>query len=753
MSTLFLPKQRVSNAEKRKDDYAWAKKTAKEIIDSAHFGSFEDIKMSKLYKAYNGTLDQSDYKYVTDPYKFKDGNTRKLPARIRNYNIIKPVVDLLIGEKSKRPASYSVLNVSPDAVNIAQENKRKMIKTYLTQMLINLANEEGVDTGQEPYDTTQLEKQIRNFNETYKDALAIEGQEALEYLKYDLDLNDELLLGLFDFIVGGMVVSYKSVSYGNVEYEICNLDDIDFDKSSTAKYIQDGSWVVRRSRLTLNDIIDKFWDKLTPQDIDDLEAGIVEHGDNWLSSLLTGKDTPRTSYPVYHVTWKTLTEILFVDTFDELGRPITLEVTEDYKPMEGETVERYWVNEVWECYRIGNNKYLGMGPVPGQRSKIDHPSKCKLPYNGRIYSDRNAPMISVVSIGLPYQILYNIFHYRLELSIAKNKDKIALMEMNTIPKRHGWDEERFMYHADANGWAFVDSTATSKTGQQVNFNQWSVLDLSLGHYISAQFELLGAIKAEWEQLMGITPQRLGDIKSSAGKGITERAVFQSAVISEELFRRYEAFEQSEHQGLLDLSQIAWVDGKKGMYINSEGKNAILNINPETYPYSELGVFAWYSTEEKDKLEALRNLSLEFAQNGAKPSTVAEILDAKNFAKIKTLLKEVELRQEEYEKAQQQAEQEHAARIEKMRIEDREDQQELLIDLKTRELDNKIELKLLDLEAKGLEDNGVADKALDETKRSNRAKEDIEREKIRVQREALDVQERIARISARKSKTT
>ena len=46
----------------------------------------------------------------------------------------------------------------------------------------------------------------------------------------------------------------------------------------------------------------------------------------------------------------------------------------------------------------------------------------------------------------------------MELTIAANKDKIALIEMNTIPKRHGWDEEKFMYYADAMGYAFIDST-------------------------------------------------------------------------------------------------------------------------------------------------------------------------------------------------------------------------------------------------------------------------------------------------------
>jgi hypothetical protein len=749
MNTVFLPKQKVSEAEKRKDGFAWAKATMRAILDFSEFGTTKGVTYEKLYKAYAGEIDKVDYSYVTDPYKSKDGKVRRMPARIRNYNIIKPVVDLLVGEKSRRPSSYTVVNVSPDAVNKFQEDKRQLTLQYLKQLFVNIANQEGTETGQEPYDTSVLEKQLRTFSTTYKDAIAEMGQEALEYLRFNLKLDDHLLTEIFDYIVTGTAISYKGLSSNDVDYEPVSPIDIDYDKSQGVKYIQDSSWVARRQRLTINDIVDKFYDELTSEDIDELESEHMSFGSDWLSGLLSEDyDTPKRSLPVYHVTWKAFAKIGFVTKPNELGELETIEVNDQYEPLPGEEVEWYWVNEAWEGYRLGNDKYIGIGKIPGQRSSIDNPSKCKLPYNGVIYADRFADPISVVSIGLPYQILYNIFHYRLELSIAKNKDKIMLMEMNTIPKRHGWDEEKFMYHADANGFAFVDSTSTSRTGKDVNFNQWTVLDMSLGQYISSQFELLEAIKMEWEQLMGITPQRLGNIQASAGKSTTERAVFQSSVISEELFRKFEGFEQTEMQGLLDLSQIAWVDGKKGMYINSDGKNAVLNIDPETFPHAELGIFAWYSAEEKDKLEALRQLSLEFTQNGSKPSTIAEILDAKNFAKIKSILKEVEKRQEEFEQAQAQAQQEGAERLERIRIEDREDQQAFQAELKEKELQNKIDLKLLD---KDSGDESIKSEELKEKERSNRAKEDIEREKLKIEREVLKVQERIAKMNANKSK--
>jgi len=750
MDISFLPKQKVSTAEKTKDSSQWGKDTIKAILDNSEFGTIRDLDYLKLYGAYNGELDmKTDYGYVSDPYKTKEGKQRQLPARIRNYNIIKPVVDLLLGEKARRPNTFSVINSTPEAVNTFQEKKKELVTKYYKQLLVNIANEEGMETGQEDYDTSQLEKLIRNFNTSYKDGLAIQGQDSLEYIKYNLDLVDKFLTGFFDFVVTGLVVSYKNVMHKDIEYEIFTPDDICYDKSQGVTFIQDGSWVSRRKLMTINDIVDTFWDELTEEDIEELESGYSSYGSDWLASILREdkSNDPKRALPVYHVAWKAFAKVGFLERENEYGEIETIEVDDTYVPLKGEKIDWYWVNEVWEGHRLGNDKYIGIRKLPGQRASIDNPSKCKLPYNGRIYSDRNAKPISVVSIGLPYQILYNIFHYRLELSIAKNKDKILLMEMNTIPKRHGWDEEKFMYHMDASGVAYVDSTASSKSGDKISFNQWSVLDMSLGQYISSQFELLATIKGEWEQLMGITPQRLGDIKTSAGKGITERAVFQSAVISEELFRRFETFEQSEMQGLLDLSQIAWIDGKKAMYISSEGKNSVLDIDAENYPYAELGIFAWYSADEREKLESLRSLSLEFTQNGGKPSTIAEILDAKNFEKIKTLLKEVDERQEQAEMAAAQREQESMERIEQMRLEDREDTQ--LHERELVELDNatKVLIKQMELSAKGMPIEG---EKLEEEKRKNMAKESLEEEKLKIEREALKVQERISRIREARS---
>ena len=69
-------------------------------------------------------------------------------------------------------------------------------------------------------------------------------------------------------------------------------------------------------------------------------------------------------------------------------------------------------------------------------------------------SDVNAKNISLVKLGIPFQLTYNIYKYRLELAIARSKDIIAQFDINMIPKK--WDMDKFMYYVEGSGIAWVD---------------------------------------------------------------------------------------------------------------------------------------------------------------------------------------------------------------------------------------------------------------------------------------------------------
>ena len=744
----LIPKQKLPSSKKNQE---WGEKCVQAYIAESSFSSTDKAGLVDLYEIYNGELDEGKYNYVTNPYNSEKWKKRNFPAKLRNYNIIKPVVDLLLGEKAKRPNSYQVVVRNADLhARKADQIQQEVLKT-LQQMFINELNAQGVDTGVESKEVPTPAEVEQFMQVNYKDARAIVGQQSLDYLRDYLDLEDKFQKAFFDWLITGHVYSYKGTCMDDVEFEVVSPLDIDYQKSPDTEFIEDGDWVVRRKIMTTNAVVDAFYDVLTPQQIDDLERPSARReGSGYLGAALNPTheqdDTDR-YVEVMHVTWKSFRKVGILTYTDEFGFLQEMEVDETYKPDRdaGEKCQWFWVNEVWEGYRIDSSIFVNIQPFEVQRPSMTNLSLCKLPYNGRHYSNRHADNVSIVSMGLPYQILYNVFHYRMELTMAKNKDKIALIEMNTIPKRHGWDEEKFMYYADAMGFAFIDSTAEGKNQERVTFNQYQVLDMSLSQYINAQFQLLQAIKQEWEDLVGITRQRKGQVMASDGSGATERAVFQSSVMTEELFRKFEKYEEKEMQGLLDCSKHAWRGGKKTAYITSDYRNELLDIDGQEFAESEYAVFAKNSSKENTKLQTFKSLALSFAQNGSEPSTIAEILDTDNFSNIKRLVKEVETKKQQLEAQQQQVQQEQQMQLQQMQMQAQAEAREFEAGENQADRQNKLDVEAMKIAGRQQDqdanNNGIPDYM--DVQRVEMERQRIESNE-RIQNRKLDIEEKKAR---------
>jgi hypothetical protein len=329
--------------------------------------------------------------------------------------------------------------------------------------------------------------------------------------------------------------------------------------------------------------------------------------------------------------------------------------------------------------------------------------------------------------------------------MAKAKDKIILMDINAIPKSHGWSEEKFMYYADAMGFAFID---TAQEGANKGFNQYTVLDAQLGQYANQMLNLMAQVKQEWEEVVGITRQRKGEVSASDSVGGTQEAIFRSSIITEEIFRKFEKFIEKDLSGLLDYSKFAWLSGKKSIYLKSDLRSAILDINPEDYLESEFALFVRGGGKEQEKLNMLKQFAQAFAQNGSTPSTVAEVINSENFAKIRNILKEAEAAQQKMNEQmqQQQAEMEQQAIAMQLDAKQRDNEHEL--EVQARQHQHEKEVVVLKEGAKAMSDldnDGEPDAATIYNALTEQARLDLERRKneaeIISQREELRLKEK------------
>ncbi len=413
-----IPVQTLSYAEKIKDDFEWGKQTMRSYINRSYFATTQHKwALKKLYDYYNGHIDIDDYRLITEPFGKKlEGDW----ADVVNYPIIKPKVDLLWGEFAKRPKSFDVYVTNDDVTNRALDEKNKLVLQNLEQLFVNELNAQGVDTGMPSEEIPKPEAVQEEFASSYRDKRAILGQHSLEYIHQYCKLQEKFHLEFFHWLVSGEVYSYKTIENNEPYYEVVNVLDLDYDKDPDNQFIEDAEWCVRRKYMNPSTIVEFFYDDLgkNEQEIKDTINKIETLGSNTTvfsasAPNLYDRTGPQNVYnrlvEVKHVVWKSKKKVGICTFMDEFGVEQSIEVDETFKPLKelGQEVEWFWVNEIWEGYLIGTDMYFRIRPIPVQRTSLDNLAKCKLPYNGRVLSAINSRNISLVILGVPYQVLYN----------------------------------------------------------------------------------------------------------------------------------------------------------------------------------------------------------------------------------------------------------------------------------------------------------------------------------------------------------
>lgn len=690
-----LPQQKLPLSQKTQK---WREDCVDAFLDMSKFGLSERRNSLKiLYDYYNGEIDEQEYNHVLRPY----GKTREnFPSKMRNYPIIKPIIDLLLGEKSKRPLNYSVVVKNADTISLKEEAKKQKLMSVIEAMfLAELEKIQDPETKQKQAEAPIPKQVMEQFERTYVDDRAIKGQAALNYIMYEQEMYDKLQKSFFHYLVSGECYSLKGVRRHEPYYEVINPLDVDYDKDPDIDFVEDGDWAIVRKFTHASTIIDNFGEFLSDEQVLALENPTHNSVDTY---LLYRAEASGADYNVYRnrliecvtVYWKSRKRIGFVEYSDpDTGSIEEFEVDETFKlppelKAQGAKLKWEWVNEVWEGTKIDGRFYINITPVANQRVSLENPSRCKLPVNGRKYSDINSNNVSLVQLGIPYQLNYNIYKYRLELSIARSKDIIAQFDINMIPKN--WEMDKFMYYVEGTGIAWVDY---NKEGIQLSPQHQSVLDMSI-KTIQQYTILLDSIMQEWEKISGVNRQRQGGIGEYEGKSTSQQAILQSSHITEDLFRKFAQFEQRELQGLLDYSKEAWISGKKAAFIMPDTTMQFVDIDTLGHMESEYGIFVSDAGKDLTNLEQARQLSQAMVQNGMPASAVFELFDTDSFTQLKDKIRQAEKAQQQLQQAQQQAE----AEMKQQEMQTNAQMKQLELQDKDKDRQTKIEIALIQAEA-------------------------------------------------------
>lgn len=694
----------------KKKDEQWQHDCVNYIIGEGNVvsGGMQKTRFSELqtyYDLYNSIFDEKDFKRITNPFKVSDG----FPATPQDFNIIRPKVDLLIGEETKRPFNFRVVRTSQDATSDLMDQEKEMLIQYMMSAIMGRMSPEEQQQFQQQLQSGEImppEEIGKYMRRDYKDVIENTAYHSLMYIREKCGIDNEFIKGWKDGLIAGQEVYYVGVQNGDPYMERVNPVYFSFDQSPDLEFIEDASWCCRKMRLPVAEVYDRYHDKLSEKDLDKLnemltgrpsnDLGEKDPVDNFNHIQMHIYDNPvfdqktRHNINVWHCCWKSFKKIKYVTFQDENGDAQIEIVDEFYKPVGTEIgIDEDWIVEVWEGYRAGSDLYFGIQPVAYQHISIDQPDSQKLPYCGAIYSNTNSKPRSLVSILKPLQYMYIVLWYRLELAIARDKGKVINMDITQIPKSMNITPDRWMHYLSSVGVNFINPYENQwgipgrEGGKPATFNQITSLDLTMSNVIAEYIQLMDKIEQLAGTITGITEQRQGAISTSELVGNVERSVLQSSHITEPLFWVHNQCKKHVLTMLLNTAKGVWEESgkKKLQYVFDNGERAFLAITKQFY-YEDMDVFVSDTSKDAENIAKLQQLIQPAMQNGASLLEAAEVLTNDNFNIIKQKLKDMQDRQDQLQQQQQEAQQQQAMQLQQMQNEAKE--QELM--LKEAEMD-------------------------------------------------------------------
>lgn len=700
------------------------KKWRKQIVDwadSKTFFNYSPVRNSVIHKKINydllnGKLHMQDLEMVINPENQSAGF---IPDKIQHYPIMNSKLNVLRGEESKRVFDFRVIITNPNSISEIENAKKEELLQRLQQMMANSAQSEE-EFNQE------LEKLNDYFTYEWQDYREIRANALLNH--YVKEYNMPLLFnnGFMDAMTVGEEIYQCDIVGG--EPVIMKVDPLKIRifKSGYSNKIEDADMIILEDYWSPGQVIDTFYDVLTQKDIEYIEkapytlgqasadsmdniddrAGFVNNymiGDEITSQegffwdpLGTADGVNSSLLPfdmvgnirVLRVYWKSRRRIKKVKSYDpETGEEIFNFYPETYviDKDNGEEEQILYINEAWEATKIGEKIYVNMRPKVVQYNKLSNPSRCHFGIVGSIYNLNGNRPFSLVDMMKNYNYLYDVVHDRLNKFMAKNWGKILRLDIAKIPK--GWNIEKWMYYAKANGLAVEDSfregnigAATGKLAGAMNNASSGIIDAEFGNSIQSQINLLEFIKMEMSDVAGISRQREGQISNRETVGGVERATLQSSHITEYLFIQHDDVKKRALECFLETAKIALKGrSKKFQYILSDSSMRVMDIDGDEFAESDYGLLVdnGQGTQElSQKLDmlaqaALQNQTLSF-------STIMKLYNSSSLAEKQRIVenderkiqeRNAQAQQQQLEVQQQEAQMKQEAEIAKMELED------------------------------------------------------------------------------------
>ncbi len=692
-------------SEKTKQTKAYIKHVGDYFANLAHNKVARSKSIRKNYDLMNGILTPEDYYEDPETAGFV-GNLlagADLPKHYQHYSILKPPVNTLVGEQSRRPDQSRVIAVDEDSKNEEFELRKQRINEYLQQLTQQKLELQGV-----PPEEIQ-EKAMQELQQdlvSYTSKAEKWANKVLNRCKVDLNIKELSEEAFRDLSICSRQYYhvYPDSSKSGLGAEVLNPAKVWDLSTPDKKYTSDVAGVNKGSYGTgtidvmeFSEIIDRFSAYIGKEDIDHLRSQAREIG---LPSARSNYGTTRSGTDtINYTTWSPLQlqeqmiaeseaisgdnnslDYIFgapqsISNFghkfvvvqgyfiskkkvgrltyaDEEGKPQVMLVDESYKKSPNELeIEWGYVNQWYRMLKIGTEIY-NLEPYDF------------LPYNpiiGVVHEAKNTQAKSIVDMMRPFQIIYNICMNQLFALLGKDRGKQVTVNLRRIPRSKDGDAQDdialFEEESMAKGIMYEDnSPENAKVAGDTSVSK--VLDMDRSNEMQTRYNIAVQMKQECWELVGISRQRTGSTMASDTATGINTALSQSYAQTEPLFAQHEYVLNQFYQALIDACQYIETrkDNSTLLYLNSDGDREFIRANPEELTTRDLQCFVTSRSHDMNVFNKMQGLAETMLQNGVSAYEISLLYSTNSVRMVQDSMKRFKEQRDAFEAKQQEIQQ-------------------------------------------------------------------------------------------------
>ena len=622
-------------------------KKEQEIIDTIDRAInelvYEKTQLIKAYNYYHGKRDPEQFRHLEENYGIGT------PTSVEFIPLTRKHIDVLIGEYLSTPVLPRISCKDKDTLSNINKDKQTEINNKIAHELNKHLRESisAILQGKPAPQPKEVEQKLNNteqiIEQNFISEYEIAGQNIIDWAMQSrsIDFANQRKILLTDLLVTGTgyYKTYCTPEKTNVTLEVLNPINTFIDRNPDSPYLKDSARAVVRKYMTKDQILAKYGDVLTSDDLEELESIQDYSVDGSTTTYLRSYDA---------VTGNTISdgilggfEVTPLLPYERnMSKYLRVFPVYEVEWLKSEKENKGYIVNRYEGVRIGTSIYIPTGKSENVVRSIDNPKNCSLSVNGIFYSDRNGDPYSLILKTANLQDKNDILFFYRDNLISESGSSGDWLDIAHLPKFLGDDAQDRLLKWKAykkQGVALYDS---SQEGLQMMNTTFAGYDDTIKLNAIQAIDL--AIQRNEEMcsmITGVFREKLGGVEQKDAVTNVQLGVRQSGYITKQYYQVMDLMTREMLLDLLNLTKIAFKKGISGTLILGDRLNKIFTALPEHYTVTDYDINIADSAEILKEQETIKQLSMELTKsNLIDPDTLIEIITATGLTRMKADVK-------------------------------------------------------------------------------------------------------------------